>query len=306
MGEADCVRLCWKIARGCVKMNTSDYEKFIGDKGSQVRILLIRHGMTQGNKEHRYVGTTDEELLPESVEQLRCMREFWQKQVSMKDGDGILCDGPVLVSNPMVNLSDGPVLVSNPTVNLCEESEKNVIDNLTVYVSPYLRAKQTADILFPDAKQVEIAEFAEFRFGAFEYKNYAELNGNPDYQRFIDSGGTTAFPGGESRAEFTERVMRGFDKMLADVEEKQRLTQDSENWNEPKTRKMLTETESVRSYTIVVVAHGGTIMALMDQLSEPHKDYFDWQVKPGEGVAGILQVNEDSGLLISDTICLKK
>jgi len=272
-------------------MNVEENEKFIENNGIQVRILLIRHGMTQGNKEHRYVGTTDEGLLPESVEQLREMREVWQKQISMKDGDGILCDRSALVSNSMVNL--------------CEENGKIEVDNLTVYVSPYLRAKQTADILFPGAKQVEIAEFAECRFGTFEYKNYAELNGNPDYQRFIDSGGTTAFPGGESRTEFTERVMRGFEKLLADEEEKRRLTRDSENLNESKKRKMLTETESVRSYTIVVVAHGGTIMALMDQLSEPHKDYFDWQVKPGEGVAGNLGVNEDRNVVITNAICME-
>lgn len=274
-------------------MNVEEREKFIGDKGKQVRILLIRHGMTQGNKEHRYVGTTDEELLPESVEQLHGMQEFWCKQTSMKDKTGALCDREKF----------GPVgnLVENP----CEECAKNEVENLTVYVSPYLRAKQTADILFPGTKQVEIAEFAECRFGDFEYKNYAELNGNQAYQRFIDSGGTTAFPGGESRAEFTERVMQGFEKLLADVEEKWRLTQDSGNLNESKTRKMLTETESVRLYTIVVVAHGGTIMALMDQLSEPHKDYFDWQVKPGEGVAGILRWrNHDTGTNIYHYNCM--
>lgn len=242
-------------------MNVAEHEKFIWNKEKQVRILLIRHGMTQGNKEHRYVGTTDEGLLPESVEQLRGMREFWQEQALIKDRTDILCDKSAIVGNP--------------TAKPCEESGKNAVGNLTVYVSPYLRAKQTADILFPGIKQVEIAEFAECRFGAFEYKNYAELNGNADYQRFIDSGGTTAFPGGESRAEFKERVMRGFDKMLAAVEESQ-------------------------PYTIVVVAHGGTIMALMDQLSEPHKDYFDWQVKPGEGVAGILSVNEDRNVVIAN------
>ena len=270
-------------------MNVAEREKFIwDDKEKQARILLIRHGMTQGNKEHRYVGTTDEGLLPESVEQLNGMQEFWCKQAFMKDKTGVLYDREKSES------------AGNPAANPCEVCAKNVADNLTVYVSTCLRAKQTADILFPGAKQVEIAEFAECRFGTFEYKNYAELNGNPDYQRFIDSGGTTAFPGGESRAEFTERVMRGFEKLLADVEGKQRLTQDSENLNESKTGKMLTETESVRSHTIVVVAHGGTIMALMDQLSEPHKDYFDWQVKPGEGVEGILGVNEDRNVVITN------
>lgn len=49
----------------------------------KAKIVLIRHGMTQGNQEHRYVGTTDEGLLPESVEELRGMQEFWQKQVPM-------------------------------------------------------------------------------------------------------------------------------------------------------------------------------------------------------------------------------
>ena len=28
----------------------------------KAKIVLIRHGMTQGNQEHRYVGTTDEGL----------------------------------------------------------------------------------------------------------------------------------------------------------------------------------------------------------------------------------------------------
>ena len=53
------------------------------------------------------------------------------------------------------------------------------------------------------------------------------------------------------------------------------------------------------SDTIIIVAHGGTIMALMDQLSEPHKDYFDWQVKPGEGIAGWLEATADGMQIVS-------
>ena len=40
-------------------------------------------------------------------------------------------------------------------------------------------------------------------------------------------------------------------------------------------------------------------MALMDQLSEPHKDYFDWQLKPGEGIAGWLEVTADGMQIVS-------
>ena len=227
-------------------MNASDYEKFIrDDKEKQARILLIRHGMTQGNKEHRYVGTTDEGLLPESVEQLHGMQEFWCKQAFMKDKTGVLYDREKSES------------VGKPAANPCEVCAKNVADNLTVYVSTCLRAKQTADILFPGAKQVEIAEFAECRFGTFEYKNYEELNGNADYQRFLDSMGEAPFPGGESKKEFSKRCSSAFEGEL---------------------RKLMSEEAEA-----VFVVHGGTIMAVLDRFSEPHRDYYDWQIGNAEG-----------------------
>ena len=47
-------------------------------------------------------------------------------------------------------------------------------------------------------------------FGDFENKNYLELNGNPDYQAWVDGGGTLPFPGGESREAFQERCGRAF------------------------------------------------------------------------------------------------
>lgn len=247
----------------------------------KAKIVLIRHGMTQGNKEHRYVGTTDEGLLPESVEYLRGMQEFWQKQVPM--------NGRTVADSVHDEIEIVPGKIT------CEQySEKNENKNQVVYVSPYLRAKQTADILFPDAGKVEIPELAECRFGEFEYMNYAELNGNPDYQRYIDSGGTTAFPGGETKAEFTDRVMRGFEKVFVDAEsreEQKRLRCD--------VSLRIETAHTSLSDTIIIVAHGGTIMALMDQLSEPHKDYFDWQVKPGEGIAGWLEATADGMQIVS-------
>ena len=118
--------------------------------------------MTQGNQEHRYVGTTDEGLLPESVEELRGMQEFWQKQVPM--------NGRTVADSVHDEIEIVPGKVT------CEQHcQKNGSKEQIVYVSPYLRAKQTADILFPDAGKVEIAEFAECRFGDFEYKNYAGI-----------------------------------------------------------------------------------------------------------------------------------
>ena len=38
-----------------------------------MEILLLRHGKTSGNYEHRYVGRTDEPLCPEGIENLKAL-----------------------------------------------------------------------------------------------------------------------------------------------------------------------------------------------------------------------------------------
>lgn len=129
-----------------------------------------------------------------------------------------------------------------------------------VVTSGMLRCNQTASILFPGAKLCRNTGLKECEFGDFEYKNYKELDGNADYQAWIDSGGTLAFPDGESREAFVARCQEAF---LEEINKAQ--------------------AEGVSSLAFVV--HGGTIMAVLDGFSDPHKDYFDWQVKNGCGFA---------------------
>ena len=59
-----------------------------------------------------------------------------------------------------------------------------------VFTSPMQRCRESAQILFPDREKIEIPEWKEMNFGAFEGKNYEQLNGNPQYQAWIDSNGT--------------------------------------------------------------------------------------------------------------------
>lgn len=129
-----------------------------------------------------------------------------------------------------------------------------------VFVSPLLRCRETAEILFPREKYKSISELSEMNFGEFEGKNYMDLQGDDRYQCWIDSGGTIAFPNGESRDEFIERTLRGFRKALEEATGKKR---------------------------IAIVAHGGTIMAILSVLHGG--DYFDYQVKNGEGYRGKYQ-----------------
>ena len=123
-----------------------------------------------------------------------------------------------------------------------------------VFSSPMIRCLQTAKIIYPDQEPIVIPELRETDFGRFEGKNYQELSGDKEYQAWIESNGEAPFPGGESRSQASSRTMKGFEKLLA-------LSQDYEN--------------------ISVVAHGGTIMAILSNIFGG--DYYSYHVENGEG-----------------------
>lgn len=71
-----------------------------------------------------------------------------------------------------------------------------------IYVSPMIRCRDTADLLFPEQRKVPWDGLQETDFGDFEYKNYEELKNDPVYQAWIDSNGQMLIPHGESGAIF--------------------------------------------------------------------------------------------------------
>ena len=127
-----------------------------------------------------------------------------------------------------------------------------------VYASPMLRCTQTGGILFPGKTLNIIDELAECDFGEFENKNYMELDGNQNYQAWIDSGGLLPFPGGESREEFKKRNLKGFQKVVQSCIRKE-----------------------IQSAALVV--HGGTIMNIMEEYADENRSFYDWNVKNGRG-----------------------
>lgn len=155
---------------------------------------------------------------------------------------------------------------------------KAVLSPDVLYVSPMLRCRETAQILFPGKVQIETEAFRECDFGEFEYRNYEELKGNPDYQRFIDSGGTCGFPGGETMDEFQDRCADEFCRVIG------------------------LEWKRKPDSSIAFVVHGGTIMAILDRFSHPHKSYFEWQTENGNGYAAEASYDEGTGKLLLDHI----
>ena len=110
-------------------------------------------------------------------------------------------------------------------------------------------------------------------FGAFEGHNYQELSGEPNYQRWIDSGGTLPFPEGESREEFIRRSVAGYEKMVYHM----KMIWERSAASGQRNRKI---------QSVSAVVHGGTIMALLSHFLGG--EYFDYQEKCGQGYSGRL------------------
>lgn len=146
--------------------------------------------------------------------------------------------------------------------------QKNVYPNPErVYVSPMKRCIETAELIFREKYHIseflKVDELKECDFGIFENKNYQELSDCPEYQAWIDSGGTMTFPEGENPEKFRKRCVKGFEKILRECR-KDYIKQ------------------------VAIVAHGGTIMSIMDQYArdehgKKNGSYYDYQVKNGEG-----------------------
>jgi probable phosphoglycerate mutase len=79
-----------------------------------------------------------------------------------------------------------------------------------IYSSPLLRARQTAEIIAGSGRTVSICpDLREIDVGEFAGLTNEEIEGRlPDAWRDLRAGNLDRFPGGESRVDFRERVLR--------------------------------------------------------------------------------------------------
>lgn len=158
-----------------------------------------------------------------------------------------------------------------------------------LFISPMLRCRQTAEILFPAQEAYVIEEWREIDFGQFECKSYQELSGNPLYQVWIDSGGRGHIPDGEALDTFINRSVLGLKKCLGICEE---YILDKKNMNSYELKNhslQMADNSTKEIISATAIVHGGTIMSILSSLT--NSDYFDFQVKNQEGY--ILEFDDD-------------
>jgi broad specificity phosphatase PhoE len=141
------------------------------------RLILVRHGETEGESSIRYHGRTDVALSELGRDQMRRAAR-------------------------------------------AIETNHGGVNFARVFSSPLVRASEGARIVAGDsAPTVTIHEFAEVHFGLFEGLTADEIRDRypDDFARWnadrLAPGYT--YPEGESRADFTTRVERGLERMLA-------------------------------------------------------------------------------------------
>lgn len=160
---------------------------------------------------------------------------------------------------------------------LCDEGKKAVLKKSypkeqIIYISPMTRCRQTADLLFPGSEKIIVDALKEMDFGIFEGKNFEMLKKDEMYQKWVDSGCTIDIPQGEKLADFSKRTRLGLDQVFEDMQ-----------------RQKIKEA--------AVVAHGGTIMALLAFYL--NKNFYDFWVDNAQGYLCKFCINEGKKVLIS-------
>ena len=127
-----------------------------------------------------------------------------------------------------------------------------------VFTSPMLRATQTAELLFPGVRQIELQDLREMAFGKFEGQPLHQLVKDPEFAQWMDPTSRTVPEGAEDRQMFFNRtsgmLMKMFEYMLR------------------------THTEEA-----ACVTHGGVIMNMLAQHALPFRKPEEWMTDPGAG-----------------------
>ena len=124
-----------------------------------------------------------------------------------------------------------------------------------IFVSPMKRARQTAEIIFPDCKYTVAEELRETDFGAFEGKNASELSQDKDYRVWVDSMCTLPIPNGEDIKQFKKRCTEAYCKIVKTIPD---------------------------GSAVSFVVHGGVIMAILEHFAEAKGNFYDYHIQNGE------------------------
>ncbi|MBM7583840.1 alpha-ribazole phosphatase [Bacillus pakistanensis] len=167
----------------------------------RVVVAVYRHGLTEANKNHQYLGWTDSSVCKDEQERItqeRNSHSFYHQY----------------------------------------------------FCSDLSRCTSSLNLLNPEAIPILLKEFREINFGDWEGRTYEELKHDLQYQDWISSPFTVKPPNGESYLEFTDRVRKGWEKII-------------------------TTTVKQGDSKVMLMSHGGVLRYLISTYSPIKLDFWD-------------------------------
>lgn len=226
-----------------------------------MEILLLRHGQTKGNLRRAYIGSTDEPLCEEGI----LAAEACSCCIAREFESGAFAESDLALS-----VSRAASLLSG------SPSSSNYRSSFDcVFSSPLIRATQTAEICFPAHDVLVVSDLREMDFGIFEGRNYQDMEHDPAYRQWVDGMCEDVCPGGEGKSGFIERTCMAF-------------------------REVVHTAKDMSAERIALVAHGGTLMALLSVFTDSDKSYYDWRAKNCAGYFARICERGDGELLLCD------
>lgn len=132
---------------------------------------------------------------------------------------------------------------------ICLAKSVHLPDVSHVYVSPLLRCRQSADIYWPDIEKTTVPDLTEMNFGIFEGKNHRELQGNPDYEKWLSNPLDSDLV--ESSSAVARRMKSALNRICCDM--------------------------NTNGFSkAAIVSHGGALACMLSALGKPQRDFYDW------------------------------
>lgn len=237
-----------------------------------MKVILARHGATEGTAARRYSGAgTDEPL---SAAGIAALRATWAAGSLSQWAAASLSQGDERGAARLAKRQDAGAVPCGALGH--------------VYTSGMVRCEQTADVLFPGVAQIPVSGLREMNFGAFEGKSFSDLKDDADYRAWVEAMCEPACPGGESKQTFTDRCVRAFRQVLAEEVKLVGSAARGEYANLASFEGVsssdaadATGAVPVAADPVVFVVHAGTIRALLSEIAQPAMEYFSIETKPG-------------------------
>ena len=262
---------------------------------NQIEVYLIRHGATNANREHRYLGRTEEPLSEEGREELKA----FQRQDIYPDPASL----QALFVSPMERCRETAEL-------LFGDYEQHIIPEFREMDFGLFEGKNYQDLQGDARYQAWIDSNGTLPFPEGESREGFIARCRQGFEEMIRIA--TAGVIGRNVEDKNVEDKNAEDKNAEDKNaENDRNVKNQKNTDNQKKLEKLENTEKQQNAAkqknrdenlkIAAVVHGGTIMAVCSSFTDG--EYFDFQIGNGEGYRCKVTIGQSSGEIYMDKLC---